>query len=194
MLMCTLLTFAMCADPGVASAMVFGDLKIPIVWSRARIRSCLEVGEGSSGEGPGFTRLETSWSTQRLTPDPTSYTGRVTMRIDRARIEMTAYSWNHISAAEVAELRRLNRAALWHELGHVQTALKSILNANAHSEFSAATPEGYTDGAKQHGDAAFAAFSADQIEYDRLAAHGLNQDALPPPLGGANTVIACALP
>jgi hypothetical protein len=191
MLMCTLLTFAMCANPGVASAMVVGDLTVPIVWSHARIRSCLEVGEGSSGDAAGFTRIETSWSTQQSALDSAPYTGRVTMRIDSARIEMKAYSWNHMSAAEVAALRRLERAALWHELGHVETALNSIRDVNAHGEFSAATPAGYTEGAKQRGDAAFAAFSAGQIEYDRLVTHGLRQDALPSPLGGANTVISC---
>ena len=192
MLLCTVLTFAMCANPGVTSAMTFGDLTVPIVWSQMRVHSCLDVGEESSGDGAGLTRLESSWSTQQSPMNDAPYAGRVTMRIENARIEMTAYSWDHMSAADIAGMRRLDRDALWHELGHVATALKSMRDANAHAAFTAASPSEYTATAKQIGEAEFAAFSADQIEYDRLAAHGLHQDTLPPPLGGSNTIINCS--
>jgi hypothetical protein len=191
MLMCTLLTFAMCADPSVAGAVTVGDLTVPIVWTRARIGSCLDVGLGASADGSGFTRMETGWSSQEAAETATGYTGRITVRISYARIEMTAFYWDHMSAADGNALRGLYRAALWHELGHVRTAQKSVAEANLHGDFSAATAAEYGATANAIGDGALARFNAAQEEYDRIADHGVRQSTLPPPLGGANTEMLC---
>jgi hypothetical protein len=191
MLLCTLLTFAMCADPNISGAVTVGDLTVPIVWSRVRLRSCLDVGQGSTTDGSGFTRLETAWSSQEAPETSTGYAGRVTVRINFARIEMSAFYWDHMTAADVEGLHRLYRAALWHELGHVQTARASVAEANAHSAFTAPTAAEYSATAVAIGNAALARFGAAQEEYDRVAEHGLRQDTLPPPLGGANTIITC---
>ena len=188
MLLCTLLTFALCADPNVAGAVTVGDLTVPIVWKRVRLRSCLDVGGGSTTDGSGFTRLETGWSSQEAPETSTGYAGRVTVRINDARIEMSAFSWDHMTAAG---LRHLYRAALWHELGHVRTAIGSVAEANVHGAFTAPTATEYSETAVAIGNAALARFGAAQVEYDRVAEHGLRQDTLPPPLGGANTTITC---
>jgi hypothetical protein len=191
MVLCTLLTFALCADPNVAGAVTVGDLTVPIVWSRVRLRSCLDVGGGSTADGSGFTRLETGWASQEAPETITGYPGRVTVRINYARIEMSAFFWPHMSAADTEGLRRLYRAAVWHELGHVQTARKSVADANTHGAFTAATGAEYSTTAAAVGNAALTRFSEDQEAYDRAAEHGLRQDTLPPPLGGANTIITC---
>src|ERR1700733_448415 len=99
MLMCTILTFAMCADPNVSGAIVLGDVTVPIVWSRQRLGSCLGLGAPSTGDGAGLTRLETEWRSQRIRDDGPGFTGTLVVRIASVRIELSAYSWDHMSAA-----------------------------------------------------------------------------------------------
>lgn len=192
MLLCTVLTFAMCADPNVAGAVAVGDLTVPIVWSRMRVGSCLDVGQGSSADGSGFTRIEAAWSSREAPETGSDYTGRVTVRINDARIEMTAFSWAHMSAGDIQGLHRLYRAALWHELGHLATARASVAEANAHGEFAAPTAAEYTAAAMEIGNGALARFRAAQEAYDRAAEHGLRQSTLPSPLGGDDTSITCS--
>ncbi len=193
MLMCTVLTFAMCADPNVAGAISFGDLTVPIVWSRVQTGSCPDVGQQSAGSEAGLTRFETAWASQQSTPDTEgTYSGRVVVHMESAEIDMTAFAWPHMSRAEGDALRRLYQATLWHELGHLRTAKASIDAFNADNAISAQSAPEYTAAAKQRGNVAMARLNADQVEYDRVAGHGLRQDTLPPPLGGPDTIINCS--
>jgi hypothetical protein len=187
--MCTILTFAMCADPKVAGAISFAGLTVPIVWTRVELPECTDAGR-STGEA-GFTRFETAWSVQPAKAQGNTYTGRLVVRINQARIELDSYAWKNMSPVDVDALRRLNRAALWHELGHLRTAKKSIDALNAGGAISASTAADYSTIANERGAAAGASIGADQEEYDRVADHGLRQATLPPPLGGPNTIIIC---
>lgn len=191
MLMCTVLSFAMCADPNVSAAMVFGDLTVPVVWSRIAIRSCGNIGQDSTTDGAGLTVLETAWKSQESKADGSGYAGRLIVRIDDARIDMTAFSWERMTPAEAEVLREAYRATLWHEIGHVLTGLASVAAVNVQTSFAAPTAAEYTALAKQRGSAAVARISADQDAYDAAAAHGLRQESLPPPLRGPNTVVNC---
>jgi hypothetical protein len=189
MLLCTILTFAMCADPNVAGAISFDGLTVPIVWTRVELRECSDAGR--STEEAGFTRFESAWSVQQIKTNDNTYAGRLVLRINQARIELDTYSWKNMSPADVDALRQLNRAALWHELGHLRTAKKSIDALNAGGVISASTDRDYSAIAHERGAAAGASIGADQKEYDRLAEHGLRQATLPPPLAGENTIIIC---
>jgi hypothetical protein len=189
MLLCTILTFAMCADPKVAGAISFDGLTVPIVWTRVELPECADAGR-EPGEA-GFTRFETAWSVQQEMTSGKTYTGRLVVRIKQARIELDAYSWKDMSPADVDALRRLDRAALWHELGHLRTAKKSIDALNAGGAVAGVTEADYSMFANERGEAAGASIGADQEEYDRVANHGLRQSTLPPPLGGPNTIIIC---
>jgi hypothetical protein len=189
MLLCTILTFAMCADPNVAGAISFDGLTVPIVWTRVELPECADAGR-TTGEA-GFTRFETAWSVQQAKTKGTTYTGRLVVRINQARIELDSYVWKSMSPADVDATRRLNRAALWHELGHLRTAKKSVDALNAGGVISAPTGTDYSTIANERGEAAGASIGADQEEYDRVAEHGLRQATLPPPLGGPNTIIVC---
>jgi hypothetical protein len=191
MLVCTVLTFAMCADPNVSAAIAFGDLTVPIVWSHVETHSCADVGTQSTEDGAGLTRFETAWSSQQTRAGSGGYSGRLVIRIDDARIMLTAYSWDHMKPADADALRRTYQATLWHELGHLRTAQASIDAINAEPGFSAATDAGYTAVAQTRGAAAVARIGADQEAYDRAAEHGLRQDTLPPPLGGPDTIVNC---
>ena len=193
MLMCTVLTFAMCADPNVAGAVSIGDLTVPIVWSRVQTASCVDVGRQSAGSEAGLTRFETAWSSQAATADGSgTYSGRGVVHLDSAEIDMSAFSWPHPSRADADALRRLYQATLWHELGHLRTAQASIDALNADNGFSAQSAPDYTATAKLRGNEAMARLNADQVEYDLVAGHGLRQATLPPPLGGADTIILCS--
>ena len=100
MLLCTVLTFAMCADPGVDGAITVGDLTVPIVWSRAAVSSCVDLGAQSTQDGAGETRLETAWQTsQTRERGEDGYTGHLVVRVADARIELTAYTWDHMTPA-----------------------------------------------------------------------------------------------
>ena len=191
MLTCTLLTFAMCADPGVAGTMALGDLTVPIRWTRVETRSCMDVGGQSTVDGAGYARFETAWTSRQDRTDVNGYSGRLVVRIDNAGIELSAFFWDGMSKADNDALHRMYRAALWHELGHLRTLQASVNAANAELPFSAPTAADYTDLAKVHGNAAVARITADQEEYDRAAAHGIRQNTLPPPLAGPNTVVVC---
>jgi hypothetical protein len=191
MLLCTILTFAMCADPNVAGEMAFGDLTVPIVWSRAEMRSCMDVGQQSAGSEPGLTHIESGWTVPEATMDEGSYSGRLVVHLDQARIEMQAYSWERMTPADRDALRRIYQATLWHEIGHVRTALRSIDAINAEGPISAPTAAGYTAAVRARGTVVAAKINFDQDEYDRVAEHGLRQDTLPPPLGGPDTIIRC---
>jgi hypothetical protein len=191
MLLCTLLTFAMCADPSVESAMTVGGLTVPIVWSHAAVSSCTDLGAQSTQDGAGQTRLETGWESSQTRESSDGYTGHLVVRVLDARIELTAYSWNRMTPAGADALRRIYRATLWHEIGHVRTLLATIDAINAEPEFSAPTPEAYTALARERGNAAAVSVNADQTAYDRAAEHGLRQDTLPPPLAGTDTVVNC---
>ena len=90
MLMCTLLTFAMCADPNVPAEITMSGLPVPIVWTHVAQRSCTDVGQASTTDGAGLTHY---------------------------------------------------RATLWHELGHVRTALATVDAINDDGDFTAPTPE-----------------------------------------------------
>ena len=168
MLACTILTFALCADPRVSGAIAFGGLSVPIVWSHANVPSCAAFGMQATGEA-GLAQIETSWRTDG--------SGRLVAALSSAQIDMTAYSWNKMTAADVAVLRAAYRATLWHEIGHLRTAQASLDAINGQPTFSAA--------------AGMARFRADQDAYDAAAEHGLRQDTLPPPLGGADTIFEC---
>ena len=189
MLLCTILTFAMCADPNVAGAISFDDLTVPIVWTRVELPACTDVGRPT--QEAGFTRFETAWSVQEAKTSGNTYSGRLVVHIERARIELDTYAWQKMSPADDAALRRLNQAALWHELGHLRTAKKSIDALNANGAFSTPIGTDYTAAANDRGNAAVARIGADQEEYDRVAEHGLRQATLPPPLGGPNTIVIC---
>jgi hypothetical protein len=191
MLMCTILTFAMCADPSVPAAIAFGDLIVPIVWSHTVTRSCMDVGGESTVDGAGLTRFETAWVSKQSRASSSGYTGRIVVRMDDARIEMNAFTWDRMQAADLAAMRREYTATLWHELGHLRTAQASMDAVNAEAEFSADTGDDYTALAKAHGNAAVARITGDQTQYDRVADHGLRQSTLPPPLGGPDTIISC---
>ena len=191
MLTCTLLTFAMCADPKVAATITVGDLAVPIVWTHAETRSCMDVGGQSTVDGAGYARFETAWSSRLELDDKTAYTGRLIVRINNASIELSSFSWDGMTKADNDALQRMYRAALWHELGHLRTLEASVDAANAEPPFSAELPSEYTALAKLHGDAAVARITADQEAYDRAAAHGIRQSALPPPLAGPNNVVVC---
>lgn len=189
MLSCTILTFALCADPTVASAISFDHLTVPIVWTRVQVPACPAVGQ-TTGEA-GFTSFESAWSVQQAKPNGNTYSVRLVVRINRAHIELDAYAWENMSPADIDALRHLDQAALWHELGHLRTAKKSIDAINAGGAFTASTAAEYSASANDRGNAAMARIGADQEEYDRVADHGLRQATLPPPLGGPNTIVIC---
>jgi hypothetical protein len=191
MLLCTVLTFAMCADPSVDGAITLGDLTVPIVWSHAPVSSCLDLGAQSTQDGAGLTRLETGWESSQTRESSDGYTGHLVLRVVDARIELTSYSWDHMTPAGAGALRYIYRATLWHEIGHVRTLLATIDAINAEPDFSAPTATAYTELAKERGNAAAVRVNADQTAYDRAAEHGLRQDTLPPPLAGPNTVFNC---
>jgi hypothetical protein len=192
MLLCTILTFAMCADPNVDGAISLGDLTVPIVWSPARMRSCADVGQQSAGAEPGVTHIESGWTVPQALPDDDgTYSGRIVVHLDQARIELEAYSWPGMSAAERDAVRRIYQATLWHEVGHVRTAQASIDAINTAGAFTASTAAAYTAEVKRRGDAVAARINGDQDEYDRLAEHGLRQHTLRSPLAGPDTIITC---
>jgi hypothetical protein len=191
MLMCTVLTFAMCADPSVSAAIALGDLTVPIVWSHVVTRSCADIGGQSTTDGAGLAHFESAWESQQTRESSTGYSGHIVVRIDDARIELTAYAWDRMSQADATALRAGYRATLWHEIGHLRTAQASMDAVNAEPGFSAATASDYNTIANQRGAAAVARINADQNEYDRLAEHGLQQSTLPPPLRGPNTIVNC---
>jgi hypothetical protein len=191
MLTCTILTFALCADPSVAGTLAIGDLTVPIVWTRVETRACVDVGQQSTVDGAGHTHFETAWTSRQDRADTVGYSGRLVVRIDNARIELSAFHWDHFSRADSDALHRMYVAALWHELGHLRTLKASVDAVNREPGFSAPTANDYTALANAHGNAAAAHISADQEEYDRAAEHGIRQSTLPPPLGGPNTVLAC---
>lgn len=190
MLMCTVATFAACADPGESAAMAFGSLTVPIVWSRNAVRGCGDIGAGSTSDGGGLTYLETSWMSQE-TRTPDGYAGRIIVRISAARIDLTAFSWRRMTRAEGDVLRTVYRATLWHELGHVRTALASVAAINAEDGFTASSPDEYLALARQRGNAALARIGEEQTAYDRAVDHGLRQDAVPGPLAGPDTFVSC---
>jgi len=181
----------MCADPSVSAAIALGDLTVPIVWSHVVTRSCMDIGGESTTDGAGLTHFETAWESQQTRESSTGYSGHIVVRIEDARIELRAYSWDRMTSADAAALRTGYRATLWHEIGHLRTAQASMKAVNAEPGFSAGTAEDYNAIAEQRG-AAAARITADQNEYDRLAEHGLQQSTLPPPLGGPDTVVNCA--
>lgn len=190
MIACTLLTFALCADPNVSGEVTLGDLTVPIVWSHTALRSCLSIGSQVTVEG-GSTRIETAWRSQQTDAGGDGYSGRLLVRLQNVRIDMTAYSWDRETAADEAALRRLYQATLWHELGHVRTAQATVEALNAEPAFTAPTLTDYSALAQRHGTRAGALVNADQVAYDRAAGHGLRQDTLPPPLTGPDTIIEC---
>jgi len=165
MMICTLLTFALCADPTIRASIAFDDLTVPIVWTQRNVRSCMDLGRQPAGQ-PGDARMEFGYSTVRPS-----------VRITDARIELSAYRWPRMSAADARTLRAQYRAALWHEIGHLVTARTSIAAAN---------------GAHIVGETAFAQINADQTSYDAVSEHGIRQDRLQPELAGENTVIFCS--
>lgn len=190
MITCTLLTFALCADPNVSGAVLVGDLTVPIVWSRSQLRSCIGVGIQATGEA-GSTRIETAWRSEQTGDGSDGYTGRLSIRLQNVSIAMTAFAWDHETAADENALRRLYQATLWHELGHVRTAEATVDAINAEPAFSAQAANDYSALAQRHGEAAGARINADQVAYDRAAGHGLRQDTLPPPLAGPDTIVEC---
>lgn len=133
---------------------------MPIVWSHETLRSCTDIGVGASAEGGGVTRFEVLSS------------GHEGARLQNVRIEMTSFSWPHETAAETQALRRGYEATLRHEIGHVRTAIASVVAVNERT-------------------IPFERIEQDQLEYDRATDHGLRQSALRPPLGGPNTVVTC---
>ena len=190
MIACTLLTLALCADPNSSGTVTIEDLSVPVVWSHENLRSCLDVSLRTTGEG-GLTHIEAAWRSEQTAGDDPGFRGRLVVRLADVRIAMTAFSWDRETASDEAALRRLYTAVLWHELGHVRTALATVDALNAEPVFSAPTAAEYTALANRHGKAAEARIDADQIAYDRAADHGLRQAALRPPLAGPNTVIEC---
>jgi hypothetical protein len=170
MLICTLLTFAMCADPSVQAAIVVGDITAPIVWSRRDTRSCMELGRQPIG-GPGDALIELS------SGGPNVSGRRAGVSISNARIEMTAYRWPKMNPADADALRRQYRASLWHEIGHIVTARDSIAAVND---------------AGLAGEPAFARIKRDQDDYDAASMHGVQQSTLASPLAGEDTVIVCS--
>ena len=190
--MCTLLTFALCANPAVPAEIKLGDLTVPIVWTHVVQRSCTDVGQASTSDGAGLTRLETAWTSRQLSGGGGGgYAGRIVAHLNGARIELTAYSWEHMSRAEVEALAGGYRATLWHEIGHVRTALATVDAINADADFSAPTETAYAAVVRERGGTIAARVNADQEAYDRAAEHGLRQEDLGPPLGGPNTVVQC---
>jgi hypothetical protein len=190
MLTCTILTFALCADPGVKGTIAFGDVTVPIVWSQVAVRSCADIGFQANGES-GLTTIETSWHTQETQMRADIVSGHVVAKLAAAHINMTAFSWPHMSQADRDALARGYRATLWHEIGHLRTAQTSIDAINAETGFSAPTASEYNAIASERGNTAIERFKADQEEYDRVAEHGLRQGTMPPPLGGPDTIVDC---
>lgn len=169
MLLCTLLTFAMCADPSVQASIAFDDMTVPIVWTRRDTRSCMDLGRQPIGiGGPGDARMEFAFG---------GTVRRATVTIADARIELTAYRWPRMNAVDSAALRAQYRASLWHEIGHLVTARTSIAAAND---------------AQLPGETAFAQIRRDQDDYDAVSMHGIAQSRLAPPLGGEDTIIVCS--
>jgi hypothetical protein len=164
MLMCTLLTWALCADPAVPAAISFGDLTAPIVWRHVQTRTCMEIGTQPSGRS-GDAAMEFSYSNRR--PD---------ISIGVVRINLAAYRWPNMTVSQAAALRGQYRAALWHEIGHVLTARTSIADAQA---------------AGLRGSIAFMRVEDDQNAYDDATEHGVRQDTIAPPLRGENTIVDC---
>ena len=190
MLACTILTFARCADPKVDGAIAFGDVSVPIVWSHVAVGSCVDIGLQTDGES-GLATIETSWHTVETQQTSSIVSGHVVAKLAGAHINLTAFSWNHMSPADVAALAGGYRATLWHEIGHLRTAQATIDAINAGPGFSAPTVTEYNALAKERGEAAIERLKTDQDEYDRVAEHGLRQDTLPPPLGGPDTIVVC---
>jgi len=187
---CTLLTFALCADPKVPAALTFGDLTVPIVWSSAAMRSCMDLGATRT---PADAQLETVMSIAGGDRASENYAGRVVLKLQSAKIEMTAFTWPKMSARERKQIRAIYRATLWHELGHLVTARASIAaeNARADNLVTADSRGDFVGQMQAHRDAAFERFNADQTSYDAATEHGIRQDAAPPPLNGADTVAQC---
>ena len=170
---------------------MLGDLTVPIVWSHAAVKSCMDLGGQSTQDGAGLTRLQTGWQSSQTSESSDGYTGRLVVRVLDARIELTSYSWDRMTAAGAAALLGIYRATLWHEIGHVRTLQASIATINAQPAFSAPSADAYMELAKERGSAAAARVNADQTEYDRAAEHGIRQDAMPPPFAGPDTVVIC---
>jgi len=164
MLVCTLLTFAMCADPNLSASVTIGDLAVPIVWTRRQTRSCMDLG-GEGVGGPGDARMGFAFAPH------------APIRVIDARIELTVYSWKGMTRTDASALRSQYRATLWHEIGHFRTALQSIATVDARD----LQPQD-----------AFNQIQADQEAYDDITEHGIRQHDAPSPLEGADTIIACS--
>jgi hypothetical protein len=189
-IVCTLLTFAACADPRVQAAIAFGQMTVPIVWTYADTQTCMGLG---TTVPPADAQLETEIPMNGSAVAGGTYSGRIVLKLRSAKIELTAFTWPKMSAAEQAQLRNINRAALWHELGHLVTAQASIdaENARPDNAISALSRAAFVAQMQSRTDAALARFTADQSRYDDLTEHGIRQHQAPPPLAGTDTVAQC---
>ena len=193
MLLCTLLTFALCADPKIPAALAFDDLTVPIVWSPLPVRSCMGLGATPS---PADALIETAVSITGGGSESGNVSGRVVFKLASAKIEMSMFSWPRMSLNERAQMLAVYRATLWHEAGHLLTARSSIAaeNARPESTIAASSRAAFLALARERADAALARVNVDQDGYDDMTEHGLHQAAAPPPLVGADAVARCDSP
>jgi hypothetical protein len=142
---------------------------------------------------PADAQLETVMSIAGGDQRTGTYSGRVVLKLQSAKIEMSAFAWPKMSAAEQRQILAVYRATLWHELGHLVTARATIAAENARTGnlVTANSREAFIEQIHSHRDTAFERFNTDQANYDAVTAHGVRQDAAPPPLKGADTVAQC---
>jgi hypothetical protein len=190
LLLCTLVTFALCADPKMPAAISFDTLTVPIAWTSLPMRTCMGLNATSK---PADAEIQTAVSVAGGYSDAGPYSGRVTLTVAGAKIELSMFSWPRMTANERRQLLSVYRATLWHELGHLITARMSIAAENARPEntVTASSRAEFAALARARADAAFARVDADQNAYDDLTEHGIRQAEAPLPLGGADTVARC---
>ena len=84
-LLCTVLTFALCANPSVGAALAFDDLTVPIVWTRLDMPSCMGLGATATAAD---AQLETEVSIEGGAALAGTHTGRVVLRLSSAKIDV----------------------------------------------------------------------------------------------------------
>jgi predicted secreted Zn-dependent protease len=121
------------------------------------------------------------------------YTGTVVFELSTITISVPdTIRWPQMSQADRIHVDALRRAIVHHEIGHVRVA-EAVRNAlNPRAPIVAPDVFAFRAEADAVGRAGFERFTREEREYDALTDHGRRQNAAPPPLGGADTILQCS--
>lgn len=170
--------------------MLVAGLSVQVSLHPARFASCSVAARSGVEIGHSHIPVTYSWSAPELVGD--AYVGKITATVATPSIILPQFQWPSMTQQERNMTERVSAALLTHEKGHIAIALSGIADQHLPVYVTVSEEQSYSAMARDRVRDLSNELQAASANYDRLTAHGINQEHSPlPAYRGPSTRLVC---